>query len=356
MTLLEAIDRNTGNVPLVRLLAAIMMSVSQAFYIAIGTADSEPLLTTTGLTLWKHAFIIFFGLSGFLLLASWERHPDALRFFLARLLRILPGLIFAALLTVVLGAAFTALSLSSYADPMALGAYILRVTVLMDGQAHLPGVFGPPAPEDHVLTTLWTMKFLIAGIIGVILLGITGLFRWAFIHVAAIVALIALDLALNGAQPLITLHDAIGHGVRFGLCFALGMAAWRFRSSLPMHGRIAAAAALMTLAGMWFGGFPTLAYYVLELYVALWLAFGLRLPKTRASDTDLSYGLYLYAWPATQAWHMVAPDMSIALLAILGTATGGVLAAFSWYAVERPAMACLPRLLSRARRSSLSAA
>lgn len=355
MRLSDAFDRRDNNVFLVKLTAAILMNVSQAYYISLGQPDSEPLLDTTGLTLWKHAFIVFFGLGGFLLLSSWERHPDAVRFIVARVLRLAPALVAAAFVTAGLGALITTLPLATYANPATLLAYVLQVSVFFDGQAALPGVFGPPAPEDHVITTLWTMKFLVAGIFGVLLLGLTRLYRFGLIHVAAIAALILMDTALNGDVPLITVHDAIGHGVRFGLCFALGMAAWRFRAVLPMDGRAAATAALMVVAGMWFGGLPPLAYYVLEIYVALWLAFALRLPKTGLPDMDLSYGLYLYAWPATQAWHMAAPEISIALLALLGTATGVAFAVLSWCLIERPAISSLPVLLVRLGRPALTA-
>lgn len=350
MRLSEAFDRQNNNVFLMKLVAAIMMSVSQAYYISLGQPDSEPLLETTGLTLWKHAFIVFFGLGGFLLLSSWERHPDALRFIAARVLRLGPALLAAAIVTAGLGALFTSLPLTSYADLHALLSYVIQVVVLFDGQANLPGVFGPPAPEDHVITTLWTMKFLMVGILAVFMLGLTRLYRFGSVHAAALIVLILMDTALNGDVPLITVHDAVGHGVRFGLCFALGMAAWRFRANLPMDGRLASAAMLTVFLGMWFGGLPTLAYYVLEIYLALWFAFAICIPKTSLSGIDLSYGLYLYAWPATQAWHMAAPDMSIALLALLGTASGVILAACSWRFVERPAIASRPSLLARLRR------
>jgi peptidoglycan/LPS O-acetylase OafA/YrhL len=348
MQLAHAFDRQANNVNAVRLLAALMMSVSQAFYISLGTPDAEPLLSTTGMTLWKHAFIVFFGLSGFLLMASWERAPGTSRYVLSRFLRLMPGLVAAALVTVVLGAWATDLPISQYADPAALGRYVLRV-VSMDGQAALPGVFNAPAPENHVLTTLWTMKFLVAGYLGLWLLGATGLHRLAIAHLAAVVALVGLDAALNAEQPVMLAHAAISHGVRFALCFVLGMAAWRFRGHIPMDGKIFSAAMLVIITGCLFGHVPKLAFYVLEIYAALWLSFAIRVPAGGFA-TDLSYGMYLYAWPATMTWHMQFPDMSIAALALAGTLSGAIMAFVSWRLVERPAIEMAPALEARLRR------
>lgn len=53
---------------------------------------------------------------------------------------------------------------------------------------------------------------------------------------------------------------------------------------------------------------------------------------------DLSYGLYLYAWPVQQLLAMYAVTGSATLFVLLATAITAALAAASWFGVERPLM------------------
>ncbi len=46
--------------------------------------------------------LIFFVISGYLIAGSWDRHRNALEFLMARVLRIVPGLIMVALFTILI--------------------------------------------------------------------------------------------------------------------------------------------------------------------------------------------------------------------------------------------------------------
>ena len=80
-----------NNLNLLRLIAAFAVMVSHAWPIVHGPGTPEP-LQATGYTLGTIAVMVFFGLSGFLIAASWLRDPSPGRFVRRRARRILPGL------------------------------------------------------------------------------------------------------------------------------------------------------------------------------------------------------------------------------------------------------------------------
>ena len=62
---------------------------------------------------------------------------------------------------------------------------------------------------------------------------------------------------------------------------------------------------------------------------------------------DYSYGLYIYAWPIQQALIFAWPGLPVGAHILLSATATLLVAAASWHAVEKPAMA-LNRLGARA--------
>ena len=106
------------------------------------------------------AVLIFFVISGYLVTQSFDRTPDAVRFFLARALRIFPGLFAALLLTVlVLGPAMTSLPLSRYFTDPATAVYVPINMTLVFMQYPLPGVFASNPGGQAANAVLWTLEY-----------------------------------------------------------------------------------------------------------------------------------------------------------------------------------------------------
>jgi peptidoglycan/LPS O-acetylase OafA/YrhL len=53
-------------------------------------------------------------------------------------------------------------------------------------------------------------------------------------------------------------------------------------------------------------------------------------------NVDLSYGVYLYAWPTQKIPLWLYPGLSHWLLSLGTTAISGAIAIGSWYLIERP--------------------
>ena len=87
-----------------------------------------------------------------------------------------------------------------------------------------------------------------------------------------------------------------------------------------------------------------LPYFALVCYGTLFLAFVPRLPRIR--HHDLSYGLYLYGWPSAQLVQQFSPGTPMHNVA-WATPLALLLAAGSWFLVERPALSWKRRLGTR---------
>jgi len=76
-------------------------------------------------------------------------------------------------------------------------------------------------------------------------------------------------------------------------------------------------------------------------YAIFWIAFRVAWPWFRRlnRDDDISYGLYLYAWPIGAMiiwyWRDVSP-LTLGCLTLAGAVAAGGL---SWWLIEKPAMA-----------------
>jgi peptidoglycan/LPS O-acetylase OafA/YrhL len=167
--------------------------------------------------------------------------------------------------------------------------------------------------------------------------------RWA-------VGLLCLGLAI-GLFALVALHgDALPKGtetaLRLPLIFTAGacLYLWRGTLRISLPALLCLGVALFTLA-------RTPAYlpllFLAPAYAALWLALAPLASRVFDPPADLSYGIYLYGWPVQQTLHALWPEASG--LAMLGPALAItlVVAALSWYAVEKPALALKARALGR---------
>jgi peptidoglycan/LPS O-acetylase OafA/YrhL len=144
---------NTGpsrinNFDLIRLLAAIQVFVGHAFLIKFFREN------------WVYDIIwfvpgvpIFFGMSGFLLLWSFERHSDLPSYFKNRFLRLYPALWLTMVLTTVILLAFGTVSLRGLFDPSFLMYFFGRCTIIFYFVPSIVKGFAQGNPNG----SLWTI-------------------------------------------------------------------------------------------------------------------------------------------------------------------------------------------------------
>ena len=115
--------RFSNNFDFLRFIGAFLVIFSHSFVLTSGFNNGEPLFNLTGiLTLGGTGLLIFFVISGFLIAQSWNIHNSPSQFIWNRLIRIVPGLIGVAVVTVfIIGPLVTTFPLSDYfKNPMTL--------------------------------------------------------------------------------------------------------------------------------------------------------------------------------------------------------------------------------------------
>jgi peptidoglycan/LPS O-acetylase OafA/YrhL len=320
-------SRNNFN--LMRLVAAWMVIYGHAW--AITAAPGGDLVTR--LTQFKFAggvaVDVFFVISGFLIAASLQRNSIG-SYLASRALRIVPGLaVCAALGAFVLGPLLT--TAADYWQRPEVWRYFWVNATLKSSEFFLPGVF-ESLPRTAINGSLWTLPIEARLYLALLLAGSLGLLtrrRYTPLWLLAMAAGYAL------ARWKAPLPDYLANYAWCTAFFISGTALWvnRERVRLSWWALLAlVAAAALTRGGPWFH----IPYYLLLCYGTLFVAFVPKLPMIR--HIDLSYGLYLYGWPAQQLVLVATHDARPLANMAWATALALVLAALSWFLVERPAL------------------
>lgn len=324
-----------NNFDTLRILAATAVLFSHAFALTAGSDDADPLFALTGgeATIGKTAVCVFFTISGYLITASFQRSNDAAAFIAARALRLYPALIVMQLIVVgLLGAFLTRLPLANYLDHPDTLRHIATNLSLLASEARLPGVFETLPFPGAIDGALWTLPHEVRCYAVVLLLGLAGLLKRS-----PFITLPLLAVILYAAR-----RWAPDANPWFYTAFAAGMAIRLARP--PLNAWAALACALACLAAIKLGGFRIITA-TCGSYAILWLALTptIRLPNL-ARHGDLSYGLYIWAFPIQQlAVHLLGPDGGWAVNIAVSLPIATAFAWLSWHFVEAPAL----RLKSR---------
>lgn len=317
-----------------RLFAAALVLFSHQFAL---WGRPEP--SALGLTLGTWGVAIFFGISGYLVTQSLAQDPNATRFLWRRALRVTPGLALNTLFcAVLLGAWLSSLPAADYFVHEQFRAYFWNLA--FSPRYALPGVFDT-VPMPHVVNgSLWTLPFeMLAylGLAGLLLLGLRPL-RW----VLPLMLVLALTAAVlwQPAQPVLVWANDLRHLPRFMALFLVGacLALWQNRIR-----RLPCLLGLLLAYAAFDQAMVRLTLLTLMLPLAAVLVGSLQLAPHRVLRNDLSYGLYLYAFPVQQTLIALAAPLGLWATLVLAFVIALALAFVSWHGVERPALGLKPR-------------
>ncbi|HKS87910.1 MAG TPA: acyltransferase [Stellaceae bacterium] len=327
-----------NNFDAVRLVAALSVIFSHSFLVAEGSEASEPFARLSGnqCVLGLVGVFVFFTISGYLVTESWCRHPAPLRFAARRMLRIYPALVVnAAICALFLGPLVTSLPLGAYFSSPALGGFLRDILALSPGPLQLPGVlFAHNSVGLLVNGSLWTLRYEVMMYAMVLLLGMARLLRPS---VAA--ALVPAGIVAVYFEQALTPWGDLGEWAWLVGFFAAGMLLYLLRDRLVFDRR----GALLALAGLailvWRGRLIML-FPLAGAYLVIWFArrYDRRLDYARYVG-DLSYGLYIYGWPAEQLVMWLSGGRAAWWQVLLGgLAIAAAAAWLSWHAVEKWAL------------------
>lgn len=335
----DFMDGRNNNFNLLRLLAALFIAYYHCYFMALGPAMDEKVFV--GLyELSQITLNFFFITSGFLIALSFTRRSNLFSYFLARIVRLIPGLfILSLLICFVMGPLVTSLSLSDYFSSMKTWVYVPLTTALQPDRT-LPGVFTSNINPNEIDEALWTLRYEMVCYVGLAVLGVLGLLtnKVRFLYVSLLVF-----AGFLGITFLTNFRDiaAVNHLMHFGLSFFIGTFAFVYRDKIPLHWGIALLLSFAAL--LLYLSLPrSIAEPVVILataYLVFWLAYvpgGVLLNFNKLGD--YSYGVYIYHYPIEQLLMQFIGGLTPFSLFLLTLPLCLLCAVLSWTFIESPSL------------------
>ncbi|HEX5271294.1 MAG TPA: acyltransferase [Gemmataceae bacterium] len=336
-----------NNIGIIRLLLALLVVWSHSYPLARGLPVVEPIVRflyqeSAG----SIAVNSFFLLSGYLITRSWLTSASMADYVRRRVLRIYPGFLVAVALSLVVAAAFAAGGPLDYLRALwQHNDAVLRGVLFLDGSWLDAGATFVHNPLPGAVNgSLWTLQpelacyglVAVAGVLG----GLSP--RRVLLLCGAAYGGYALNLFTCDWSPHQYARAVYAEQTlwRFLTYFTVGAVFYCYRDrirlgSLPLMAASVALLALGSRATPWLA----LLLPLLGGYVLFSLAFAPVVLLARfTARTDLSYGVYIYAFPVQQVCVYYLKSCNPWLLFGLSTPITLAVAWVSWVAVERPCL------------------
>jgi peptidoglycan/LPS O-acetylase OafA/YrhL len=324
-----------NNFDAVRLMAALSVVFSHSFLIADGSEASEPFVRITGnqCILGLVGVFVFFIISGYLVTESYCRHPAPGRFAVRRMLRIYPGLLVNVLVCAFLiGPMVSTLPSGAYLGNPELRQFLVNALSLDPGPLQLPGVlFADNSVGLLINGSLWTLRYEVMMYLMILALGMARL-----LSLPIAVILTAIGIAAVCFENALKPFGDLGEMAWFLGFFGSGMVLSLLRERLVLDWRYAFLAIGGLIVFTWLGRlimlFPLAGAY-LVIYFARRYDYWLDYSKYFG---DLSYGLYIYGWPAEQLVMYLSGGRAPWWLVFFGSLAIALPAAWvSWHGIEK---------------------
>jgi peptidoglycan/LPS O-acetylase OafA/YrhL len=330
---------------LLRLLLAAAVVYTHSY--AVGGFGPEPVkhFSKEGVILGELGVLGFFGLSGFLVSASFARSKSLWSYFLKRVRRIFPGFWvclfvtafgFAPLIWWVGG---RALADFSWSGPGGAWDYVVENFFLLINQHTVGDVLAGAAWPGSINGSLWSLFPEFGCYIGIALLGLGGALtgsRWLLAGSALVAFLYHASTCVEGREafPHVPTFYAFTTYAPYLTAFILGACASAWREKIRFSWATVLVLSALAAVLLRFGGFAIAApILVTVLVLSAGSCFSMRL------RTDLSYGMYIYSFPSQQLLYaagVAAAGLPVYFAASLFASAG--CAWLSWTFIERPAL------------------
>ncbi|MGF6401164.1 peptidoglycan/LPS O-acetylase OafA/YrhL [Pseudomonas frederiksbergensis] len=333
-----------NNLNLLRLVAALMVLYAHSFAFYGNAPTSFLGLASYG----GLGIAIFFVISGYLIVKSWDFDPSPMSFIIKRSLRIFPALIVVVLISMfLLGPVFSTLEIKEYFGHSNFLTYFNNI--VLKPVFYLPGVLEHSRIPSAVNGSLWSLP--VEFFMYLVVMGLGLLFKGRRLIYAAATGIFVLAVVFWCWRdaPLIVVHGTdvrsiflTGIYFMIGACYAkFGLERWFSLSGvavLLMATILLAPYASVSKFLMWI----TLPYIV--------LAYGLSrswLGSWVNKVGDCSYGVYIYAFPVQQFVLLQYPGIAYPTYLFVTVLISLVLGYCSWHLIEKQFLKHKPKSQGR---------
>lgn len=329
-----------------RLFLASLVIVAHTPELADGNQSREILHQLFGgMTFGALAVDGFFIISGFLITSSALNSSSAWSYLRKRVARIFPAFLVCSFVCVaVIGPLAGGYPENGLLRTVVGG--VIRAVLLCPPM--LPNTFagnGTPVLNGSA----WTLQYEFACYLLILVFRQLGWLRsLPFVLGASVLCLaiyVAGYLAWGEASHMLPTTQFLFQGKAIDLprlvgLFLAGSAFFLVQHRIPLAGKWIAVSVVGLIAGL---AVPALAHVAVATFGAYLLfaaaALGAKGPLARINNrNDISYGLYLYAWPIGQMIFWIAPETPLLVAGLLTWALASAAGWLSWLAVEQPVM------------------
>ena len=356
----SAENPRANNFNFIRFALAVMVIFGHSYSMIQKTSDNEPLTRLTRGQMFSGELAVdcFFIISGFLILQSWLYSRSAGDYLRKRALRIYPGYIVCALLCIFVVGPIGMGSASAYFHTMPWKHNLHALVFLNQLEIH-PFIH---LPIEIVNGSLWTISEEFVCYLALAALGLLGILRKRRLVLGLFAASLAgylFQLARGWNKPFaLPLHlgGDITAWPRLFTYFLAGMCYYLFRDKIRY-----------TRAYLWLAGLAltvscvtnslALTLPICGTYLLFYFVFH---PTLHAYEfgrkCDLSYGIYLYGWPAQQLiLNYFLRDLNPVTLALCAIPVTCGAAYLSWILIEKPFLKLKPRSQTAAQTAAAQA-
>ncbi|MDP3112216.1 MAG: acyltransferase [Thermodesulfovibrionales bacterium] len=328
----DKIASKDNNFNFLRLLSVTLVIFAHSFDLL---KCKDPLRLATGdMSFGTFAVYILCIVSGFLITKSWLNNPNLITFFKKRLLRIFPALVSCILFTVfAVGPLVTIMPIDKYfANPWTYD-YLKNVFLFIEALDRLPGVF-IFNPLPYVNGSLWFLPIIVFLYGSLAILGMLTLVKRRFFIVLILPLLLFLYFHTDHSMGILGMN--VGWLLKLSFFFFSGSVFYLYAEKIVLNAKLALLAMTFLLISMRSPIGLFLCFLSLP-YLILYFAFSeVRFIKGFAGRTDLSYGLFIYAFPLQQTLlHFFKDGLNTSIFFILSWILTFIIAYLSWHLVEK---------------------
>jgi peptidoglycan/LPS O-acetylase OafA/YrhL len=349
-------ENRSNSLGFLRLLFASFVIISHVPEIYDGNRDREILSRFFGtISLGDLAVDAFFIISGYLVVASFNNSASRIAYMAKRIARVYPGFLVAYLMSV-----FVVAPLVGAAPPRS-GEEIISVIVrgLLLQTPVVENVFdGTWYPLLN--QSMWTISYEFRCYVLVLVLGVSGwLERWRLMLLVTAILLLLSAVFATEYRPSIYAYQQQGvpdifsvrewvvmivgglrSDIRLGGLFLSGVCFYLIHDRIVINKSVIMLSAVFLVIGLCFERGANAA---VAIFGGL-LIFGVGNIGDKSifvkinNRNDVSYGLYLYAWPVTKLLMWFWPGLSAFYVGILTFCITYACGWISWVVVERPVL------------------